>query len=361
MRTVLVALSLLLLGGCSTVAYYTQTVTGQLGVMAATRPLDEVIDDPQTPPHIRQRLTQLARLRAFATDELGLPDNASYRGYAELQREAMVWSLVAAPRYDLQPRQWCYPVIGCASYRGYFDRADAQAHAARLADEGWDVAIEAVPAYSTLGWFDDPLPSTVIEWPLDAFAGLLFHELTHQRLYVAGDSDFNEAYATVVEREGVSRWLRVAGDDALRAAHAQRVLRQQQFLELVASTRSRLEALYVRDMADAQRAVDKAATFAALQDGYRRLRAGWSGYAGYDAWFDRALNNAHVAGIATYNRWEPALRELLSQHDGDFKAFHAACAALAKLPDEQRDRALKRLAEQAALRHAVGTSVEPPA
>lgn len=342
MRAILLPL-LLLLTSCTSVAYYAQAVTGHLDVVAATRPLDEVIDDPHTSTAVALRLRQLHGLLAFAAAELDLPANGSYAGYADLQREAMVWSLVAAPADSLQPREWCYPVIGCASYRGYFDRGAAEQHAVRLAADGWDVAVEPVPAYSTLGWFDDPLPSTVIDWPLDAFAGLLFHELSHQRVYVADDSAFNEAYATVVEREGVRRWLARSGTPDMRAAHVERLRRQEQFLELLTTTRERLEDLYVQPLEDVSLATAKADIFHGLRRAYQALRSGWRGGVHYDRWFDRPLNNAHLASVATYNALTPALHALLSQQAGDMQRFHARCEELAQLPAPARERRLRQL------------------
>ncbi|MCP5300001.1 MAG: aminopeptidase [Chromatiaceae bacterium] len=345
----MLAVAALLLSGCSTVGYYTQTVGGHFALMAATRPVAEVIADPATSPGVRERLRQLASLRTFASDELGLPDNGSYRAYAELQGEVMVWSLVAAPAFSLQPRQWCYPVVGCASYRGYFDRADADELAAELVADGWDVAVEPVPAYSTLGWFDDPVPSTVINWPLDAFAGLLFHELAHQQLYVAGDSAFNEAYATVVEHEGIRRWLERYGTRQLRDQHRRNAAGRRQFLALIAMARRRLEVVYASDLNELRRSAEKQAVFASLRDDYHQVSGVPGDHPRYDRWFDRPLNNAHLASVATYSEWEPALRALLDRCDGDMSAFHAACRELAGLSNEARRDGLRMLSADAPL------------
>ena len=239
-----VLLGALSVGGCATVSYYAQAVNGQLNVMASSRPISEVIADRDTESKVRQQLEQLAELRQFASETLHLADTGSYRDYADLNREAMVWSIVAAPIDSLEPRQWCYPVVGCASYRGYFSKSRAQAYAQELAGEDWDVAVEPVPAYSTLGWFNDPLPSTVIHWPLANIAGLLFHELAHETLYVRDDSAFNEAYATLVEREGVRRWLARHGSEEAGQAWRQTATRRTDFLSLLRATRQRLEKLY---------------------------------------------------------------------------------------------------------------------
>lgn len=331
------------LSGCASLAYYAQSVHGQLGVMAAARPVDEVLADPQTEPLVRAQLARLPELRAFAVSELGLPHSDSYRRYADLGRDAMVWSVVAAPEDALEARQWCYPVLGCTSYRGYFDLDAARAYAAGLQDGGWDVAIEAVPAYSTLGWFDDPLPSTVIKWPLAQIAGLLFHELAHEGLYVAHDSPFNEAYATVVEQEGVRRWLEVHGDADQRRAHATRLQRQGDFLRLLEDTRSRLRALYAAAPERPLLRQRKAAILAGLQADYAAQREQWGGYGGYDRWFARALNNAHFVSVSTYHALVPAFRQLLAENGGDIKALHVASRALGELPHAQRQAALDAL------------------
>lgn len=331
-------------GGCSTVAYYGQAVHGQLGVMAASRPIDEVLADGDTLAAVQTRLARLPELRRFAVGELGLADSRSYRSYADLGREAMVWSIVATPVDAFEPRQWCYPVLGCASYRGYFERASAQQYADELAAAGWDVAVEPVPAYSTLGWFADPLPSTVIQWPLADIAALLFHELAHETLYLQGDSAFNEAYATLIEREGVRRWLARHGSDEQRQSHARRVARRGDFLGLLRRTRGRLADLYAADLPRSETLQRKQALFAELGSEYAAQKAAWDGYSGYDRWFGRPLNNAHLASVGTYNALVPAFRQLLFSVGGDMRRFHVACRELAELPPAQRAQRLEALA-----------------
>ena len=334
---------MLLLGGCSTVSYYSQAVRGQLDVVAAARPVDAVLADDATEPGVRERLQRLAELRRFAVDELHLADTGSYSDYADLNREAMVWSVVATPWDSLEPRQWCYPVIGCASYRGYFDQAAASDYAQGLADAGWDVAVEPVPAYSTLGWFDDPLPSTVIHWPLTDIAALLFHERAHETLYVAGDSAFNEAYATLIEREGVRRWLDRFGTDRARRARLLHERRRADFLRMLDDTRRRLQALYASGAEPARKGDRKQVIIGELKQTYAQQKVQWGGYGGYDRWFGRALNNAHFASISTYNALLPALEQLLLQLDGDLSRFHIACRELAGLSQAERHARLQAL------------------
>jgi len=343
MRRVLSVLALLVSAGCSTLGYYGQSVHGQLGVMAASRPVDEVIDDPDTPESVRSRLQALPLLRQFATNELALPESSSYRFYADVRRDALVWNVVAAPVDSLTPRRWCYPVIGCANYRGYFDQQAAQQFASGLSAEGWDAAVEPVPAYSTLGWFSDPLPSTVIDWPLADIAGLMFHELAHEALYVKGDSAFNEAYATVVEEAGVRLWLAQYGDLQQRDEHVLRQRRRREFLRLLADTRGQLSRLYATDLERAGLLHEKAAIFRRLQANYIELKRDWNGYSAYDRWVNRPLNNAHLASIDTYHALVPAFRLILHSHGGDMAAFHASCARLAEAPKAERKQHMDAL------------------
>ena len=345
MRPVLMLCLIGLLSACSNLGYYAQSVRGQLALLAVSRPVPEVLADPQTTTIERTRLERLDELRVFAHQQLGLPDSASFRHYAQVGREALVWSLVAAPIDSLQARTWCYPIIGCASYRGYFSKQAALSFAEQLSTAGWDVAVESVPAYSTLGWFSDPLPSTVIHWPLPEIAGLVFHELAHEALYVPGDSAFNEAYASVVEREGVRRWLDCCGSAAQQAGRALRERRRSQVQRLIADARRRLADLY-QDPPDRMGLLRrKQGILDELQDSYATLRAAWDGYSGYDYWFGRPLNNAHFASVDTYDAWQPALRSLLRLVDGDMQGFHQACRALSRLPDTVRHSYLRRLLE----------------
>ncbi|MCW8908424.1 MAG: aminopeptidase [Sedimenticola sp.] len=343
--------AILLLQGCSTLAYYSQSVSGHLQLMGQSRPIERLLQDPATEPGLKQRLRQVVAMREFATRELALPENGSYRSYAALERKAVVWSVVATGTFSLQPRQWCYLFIGCASYRGYFSRDRAQAYADQLREAGLDVAVEAVPAYSTLGWFDDPLPSTVIEWPLPRIATLMFHELAHQQLYVKDDSAFNEAFASLVAEVGTRSWL-ATRDPAALPAWRRSLVRERQFVALLLAFRERLSGLYREPLPILEMARRKALLFDLLRTRYRALKAEWGGYSGFDGWFDRPLNNAHLASIATYESWVPAFRQLLEQSDNHLPSFYRASEALGSLPPDvrtQRMQALRRLALAAAV------------
>ncbi len=333
------------IAGCATFSYYAQSIGGQLDVLGRRQPIERLLADPETSSELRQRLQRVLEIRAFASVALALPDNGSYRSYADLERPAMVWSLVATPEFSMRPQQWCYPVIGCASYRGYFSPDRAARYAAQLQQQGLDVVVEPVPAYSTLGWFDDPLPNTVIRWPEPRLAGLIFHELAHQRLYVQGDSDFNEAFATLVAQTGVERWLTAAGDSEAMVRWRAQQAREQAFLGLLLDTRERLVRLYARTLEEAQMRALKQVQFQRLRADYANLKQSWQGYSGYDGWFDRELNNAHLASIATYEQQVPALRALLEHEGGDLAAFYRVCERLAQLSADERAAQLAALAE----------------
>lgn len=331
----LVPVILVLLQGCSSLGYYSQSIGGHLQLMGQRRPIAQLLQDPDTPPALKQKLRQVGEMRAFASQALALPDNGSYRSYAALRREAVVWSVVAAGRFSMQPKQWCYLFIGCASYRGYFSREQAERYAGELQVDGLDVAVEPVPAYSTLGWFDDPLPSTVIDWPETRIAGLIFHELAHQQLYIKDDSAFNEAFASLVEQEGMARWLRGRNDLTLAKWEFSRQ-RERQFIVLLLETREALSMLYRQSLDDAEMAERKAALFQQLRERYAQIKQQWGGYSGFDGWFNRDINNAHLVSIATYEAWVPAFRQLLAQVGGDLPAFYAASQALGQLPETER-------------------------
>ena len=340
---ILLLVAALPLAGCSTVGYYSQAVTGHFRLMSARVPIEEVIADPATPEAVRERLRVALAAREFAVTELGLPDNGSYTRYVQLERSAVVYNVFAAPEFSLQAKTWCFPVAGCVVYRGYFDRARAEREAARYAREGYDTWVGGAAAYSTLGRFEDPLLSTMLYRDDARLAGLLFHELAHQAVYVKDDSAFNEAFATAVEEEGVRRWLGAAGREEEFAAWRQLRERMQVFESLLAATRARLQAVYSSGRPEAEMRTAKAEVFAQLEHEYAALKASWDGWDGYDRWFDAPLNNARLIPSATYRGLVPAFRILLHESDGDLAAFYAACAALAELPRAERDFEMQRL------------------
>ncbi|CAN7515227.1 aminopeptidase [Acidovorax sp. LjRoot117] len=357
-----------LLAGCASttdsLGYYWQSVRGHMQLMQAAEPIDRWIARSDINPALRERLQLAQKARAFAVAELGLPDNASYRRYADLQRPAAVWNVVAAPPYALTLHTWCFPVTGCIGYRGYFAQADAQAEADQLAAQGLEVEVYGVPAYSTLGYMNwaggDPLLSTFIGWPEGDFVRLLFHELAHQVVYAEGDTLFNESFATAVERIGVAQWLATHSTPAAREAYATSEARRAAFRALTRATRARLAAIYEQKEApplDGQAlAAMKTEAMQDFRSRYDALRAQWLGtapgstpqvttaqVAGYDRWVAKA-NNASFAAQAAYDELVPGFEALFAQQGRDWSRFYDAVRQLTRQPLQERQDALRALA-----------------
>jgi predicted aminopeptidase len=330
--------------GCSTLGYYAQSVGGHLDLIARAQPVDDLAADASAPAALRERLRLAARIRDFAVGELGLPDNRSYRRYSDLGRPAAVWNVVAAPELSLKLETWCFPVVGCVGYRGYYDRAAADAEADGLRARGLEVSVYGVPAYSTLGKLDwlggDPLLNTSIGWPEAELARLVFHELAHQVVFAKDDTMFNESFATAVERIGVQRWLAQRAGDAARQQYAQLDARRNDFRALTGRYRARLEAVFASAASDADKRRAKAELMAALRADHARLKAErWGGFAGYDGWFERA-NNASFGVMAAYTELVPGFERLFEREGRDFGRFYAAVERLAALPKAERHATL---------------------
>lgn len=344
MRNALLLTVALLCSGCGNPGYYLQSVSGQLEIWQREVPIESLLADPSLAPPLRAQLERALRIRDYASRELGLPDNRSYRSYADLARPFVVWNVFAAPEFSTEPRQWCFPVAGCVGYRGYFAEAEARAYADTLAAAGDDVYVGGVPAYSTIGWFADPVLNTFIHYPEPELARLLFHELAHQVLYVPGDTVFNESFATVVEQAGIARWLATHGSDADRARFAQLQRFRADFRVLVTQTRTELAALYAGTATAADKRRRKAELLAALKQAYAARKLDWGGFAGYDRWFAQPLGNAHLAAVAIYTQRVPAFQALLEQQGNDLPRFYAAVRELAALPAAERNARLDALA-----------------
>ncbi|ABM31372.1 putative aminopeptidase [Paracidovorax citrulli] len=344
-----------LLAGCAhtgdTLGYYWQSVRGHLQIMRAAEPVDDWIARPDTAAPLRARLELARKARAFAVTELHLPDNASYRRYADLGRRAAVWNVVAAPPDSLTLHTWCFPVTGCIGYRGYFAEGDARAEAARLAADGLETAVYGVPAYSTLGYTNwlggDPLLNTFIGWPEGDFVRLLFHELAHQVVYANGDTTFNESFATAVERLGVARWLAERATPQARAEYALGEERRAAFRGLARATRERLADLYAREAGQPGLQEHKREAMEQFRARYAGLRAGWlaqgtqpAQIAGYDRWVAEA-NNAAFGAQAAYDELVPAFEALFQREGGEWPRFYRAVRRLAALPPDERLRELR--------------------
>lgn len=348
MRPLLLLLLTALLSGCSTLGYYWQAAQGHLSLMQAARPIDQWLDDPTTPAPLRTQLQIAQRVRHFASEQLHLPDNASYRSYTDLGRGAAVWTVVAAPPWSLQPQSWCFLVAGCVNYRGYFRREGAEQEARRLAATGLETVVLPVPAYSTLGLLNwaggDPLLNTFLTHGEGEMARLIFHELAHQVVYVSDDTAFNESFATAVERLGVVQWLSRA-DAQTRGHYEQFESRRRQWRALTLELRHQLQAIYLTASAQAQDAHQaqrgKQVALAEFARRYALLRESWGGFPGYDRWAER-MNNAFLAAMADYEDLVPAF-EALFHRSGNWPAFLTQVRQLARLPRGERTDRLRTL------------------
>jgi predicted aminopeptidase len=338
-NAVLRVLAVLLAAACLPGCYVMQAAAGQADVLARSEPIAKLVTDPETPDPLRARLELVIEAREFAVRELALPDGRSFRKYADLGRPYAVWTVVVVPEFSVTPRRWCYPVAGCVSYRGYFAEHRAEATARRLARRGDDVTVGGVATYSTLGHLPDPVFNTMLSWRETRLVGTIFHELAHERLYVQGDSEFNEAFASVVEQEGVRLWLRARGRDGDFEAYRAALAREAEFAALLRATRERLRRLYASGAPEPQLWADKQREFGQLKFEYTLLRARWGGHPGYDAWFARPLNNAHLAAVATYHDCVPGLQREL-EAAGSLAAFYARAEELASLPFKERRAAV---------------------
>ena len=330
--------------GCSSIDYLGQSASGHIHLLAAARPVKDAIADPATPEALRKRLELTQRMREFAVTELKEPDNGSYRSYADLKRPAAVWNVVAAPELSLKLQTWCFPVVGCVGYRGYYDLASATAAAVPLRDEGLEVDVYEVPAYSTLGWMNwiggDPLLNTFVQWPEGELSRLIFHELAHQVAYAPGDTTFNESFATAVEHIGSERWLAANASAEVREKQALTEARRQDFHVLVRAWRAKLDAMYRSDLPDADKRVQKAALYAGMRADYDAMkRDKWNGYAGYDRWFAKA-NNATMGTQGAYDDEVGAFERLFVAQGRDFDRFYAEVRRMAALTRPERDAAM---------------------
>jgi predicted aminopeptidase len=324
------------LGGC----YLMQAATGQMEIAMRREPIAELLADPATPDALRKRLEYVSAARDFASSELGLPNNGTYRSYAALDRPYVVWNVFATEEFSVEPVRWCFPIAGCVVYRGYFDEDDAQRYARKLRMRGYDTAVGGVAAYSTLGHFEDPVLSTMLGWNDVQLAATLFHELAHQVVYVPGDSKFNEAFATVVEEVGLERWLASRERSKDLALWRTQRKRHAEFVDLLLDAREELRELYKSGLPEEEMRAKKQYRFGKLKLEYSSLKKRWNGYSGYDRWFDRTLNNAHLVSAATYYGCVPAFEDILDSVGGNLIRFYGEVEALARPEQQDRRRAI---------------------
>jgi predicted aminopeptidase len=345
--------------GCQTWSYYTQAVKGQYQILAHQQPVDRLIADPQTSARLKAQLELLQKLRHFAQIELKLPVDGHYRKYADVHRPYVVWNVQAAPQFSLQPKTWWYPFVGSLEYHGYFSECGARERGRRLQAKGWDVCVDGVEAYSTLGWFKDPVLNTFVDRPEPELAEVIFHELGHQRVFASGDTDFNEAFATTVGQAGARRWLRATGNTNLLDRYDASLRRNDQFVRLMMNARGRLEAIY-GDTLDEQGKVkaakkppaaperlrtEKERVFGDLRRDYAELKSQWGGGSAYDDWFTHELNNARLNTIANYYDEMPGFEQLLRLNGGDLEKFYQTVERLSKMKQAKRHQWLRDLSQ----------------
>jgi predicted aminopeptidase len=337
---VIVAMGLVLCA-CGSLRYYAQAARGQGELIAHRRALNELVRDPATDPKLAARLQLAQQARQFASQRLALPDNRSYTGYVELHRRYVVWNVFAAPRYSVKAVPQCFPIAGCVAYRGWFSEVDAKADAARLQARGDDVWVGGVPAYSTLGWFADPILSSMLRWDDDELDGTIFHELAHQLIYVKGDTAFNESFATFVQTEGLREWRQSRGlppqDDRMQTMEAG-------FTRLVLDLRERLKTLYASGVDEPAMAAGKQREIEAFRTRYSQWRERcWPQDHHYDSWVAQPINNARLLPFGLYEQWTPAFAVLFQRAERQWPAFYASVRELARKPEAQREKSLQAL------------------
>lgn len=327
---------------CSSLSYYAQAIDGQMDILGKRQPISKRLEDPGTPTALRKKLQLILAVRVFAEKELQLPVNGNYLSYVALDRPYVVWNVFAAPEFSLTPKTWCFPIVGCVSYRGYFAEEGAQRFGDALTREGYDVFVGGAIAYSTLGWFDDPVLSTFLSLSDPDIAALIFHELAHGILYVKDDTAFNESFATAVEQEGLRRW-QAATDDS--EGYEKWLLKQQEhrmFTDLVSKYRAQLEALYERELPMSAKRKQKAEVFNQMRTEFSNLKSAYGAMTAYDAWFNRPLNNAQLISVSTYQDWVPAFGRILAESEGNLTQFYQKCRKLAENEPSERRRILNR-------------------
>jgi predicted aminopeptidase len=331
-----VLLLTLALPGCGAFSYYSQAIGGHLDLMSRRVSIDQLIAASETPPALKRKLHLVTGARDFASDDLSLPENDSYRSYAELGREYAVWNVFAVPELSLKPVSSCFVWIGCLSYRGFFNVADAEAFANELRAAGHDVFVAGVAAYSTLGWFDDPVLNTMLVWDDNRIVEVIFHELAHQLLYADDDTAFNEGFATAVAQIGAERWD--SRDPQIRKRYLKSDAREKEFYAMLLVYRGKLEGVFSNEETDSVKREAKSRLYSELLVRYNELKRSWNGYTGYDAWMSTDLNNAKIASVATYHEYVPVFRFILDTVDGNLERFYAIAKELAAMTPEQRER-----------------------
>jgi predicted aminopeptidase len=321
--------------GCSSLGYYTQSINGQLEILVKRQPIEQLINENRLPPEIITRLKLAREIRNFAINDLGLPDNNSYLHYADLGRNFVVWNVFATPELSLQSREWCYLIVGCLSYRGYFSEDAAHSYGNELEARGFDVFVGGVAAYSTLGWFADPVLNTMLQRGDAYLAKVIFHELAHQKVYIKNDTEINEAFADTVADVGMRRWL--ASNKSLTYAEFAKIQAQEdEFVELVMRYRNQLDDLYKSGIPDTQKRLNKSVIFEQMINEYRQTQTAQNGPGRYASWFATGLNNAKLMAVVTYRKYLPGFKKMLLAVDNNLERFYQLAEQLGQCTHEQR-------------------------
>lgn len=352
-KSAIVVSQLIWLSACANLPYYAQAVTGHFDVLHRSQSISGIIANPDTNPKLKHSLRKVVQLREFASRELNLPDNLSYTSYADLERPYVVWNVFASPELSLKLKKWCFIQAGCVNYRGFFSQVDAERHAEELRKEGYDVHVGGIRAYSTLGWFSDPVLNTFIGYSEMNLARLIFHELAHQVVYVPDDSVFNESFAAAVEHEGVRRWFEKNGSSVEQAGLSLKQEKEAIFTELVLRHRKRLQELFQLHISDDEKRIQKVRIYDELREEFLHLKADKPELSSYDQWFAQSLNNALLATVSIYTQLLPAFQAILQQNDRDMNRFFAAVTKLSKLPKNERNLLLQKAAEDREKLHIV--------
>lgn len=325
---VLIVACALLLSACSSVSYYSQSIVGHSRIMLARQPIKDVLTQGNIDEELKQQLELVAEIRQYSIDKLALPKNDSYSDYVDLKRDYPVWTVVAAKEFSVEAKSWCYPIIGCANYRGYFSEMGAMDYAKSLVEKGYETSIGGAPAYSTLGWFDDPILPSMLRYGAVNLAESIFHELAHQQLYINGDSNFNEAFATVVGEQGTIRWLQDKQPELLKS-YQKRLLVRDDFSNLVMQLKNKLRELYRTELRIEVMKEVKLKMFIDFKDEYELMKSSrWEDKNWFESWFDQAINNARLAGFATYRGDVPDILKLFKKCNSDFSRFYKTVGKL---------------------------------
>ena len=329
-----------MLSACSTISYYGQSIQGQMSLLFHRESIDDVLNNPETPEKLKISLQQAQSIRQYASDKLALPDNKSYLYYVDLGRPYVVWNVFAAPEFSLKPTNWCYPIVGCVSYRGYFAQDDAESEASSLKLKNLDVHVAGISAYSTLGWFNDPLMNTMLHWKQRSLAGLIFHELSHQLIYIKNETGFNEAFSSSIERLGTIQWILESHPEQLES-YLSYLQAQSDFRDLLLSSRTKLNDLYASSINDEIKRNKKQKIIDDMNVQYATLKKQWPENIHFDAWFNKPINNARLTSAMTYLQDIPAFFQLFIEEDGQWPAFYKRVISLEDLEKEERQNLIK--------------------